>query len=48
MRRTIDCTRLDYENNSDIVKALNTQAIMEMAGSYRSNWKTAFFECIAQ
>jgi hypothetical protein len=37
--RTGGYTCLDYKNNSDKMKKLNTQPIMEFTENYTSNWE---------
>jgi hypothetical protein len=38
-RRSGGCTRLDYKNNSDIMKELNAQPITEFIEHCTCNWK---------
>jgi hypothetical protein len=42
-RRAVGYTSLDYENNFDVMKKLNTQPIMELLENYRCNWKSTVF-----
>jgi hypothetical protein len=47
IRTTTDYTHFNFESNSDIMKELDTQLIMEFIQRERTG-KTMFFECPAQ
>jgi hypothetical protein len=48
MRQIAGYTNMDYKINTDVMKELNTEPIMNFIQTYRANWKCQFLGCPVQ